>query len=200
MTRLHVEDINTPEWFDAVWRAEGVHGFDSVRLEEFLKGVGPSDHVLDVGAGWMGIAQYAVERGRLGIYSAIDFSREAKYKTLLSLGDKAGSLSYHIGDALDTRYMSGGFDRVCCGELIEHMERPEDLVAELFRVCVPRGRVIIGTLNDKCAAAQAFGDYPEHLWSFSPSDLLRLVETHSDECRYWLCPGGQYHFVEGVKR
>ncbi len=68
-----------------------------------------------------------------------------------------------------------------------------------FRVCRHGGRVIIGTLNEKCEAAIAHGPYPEHVWAFTPDDLIGMVAVHA-EARYWLCPGGQYHFVEGVKR
>lgn len=198
MTRLNPVNINTPEHFDRVWNLPHIHRYDVVRLEQFLQGVGAKDCVLDVGAGVYGVAQYAVAHGFAGEYTAIDFSPEAKRLTESIIGTNA--ILYDIGDALHMPYADESFDRVCCGELIEHMEDPAFLVAELFRVCRRGGQVIIGTLNDKCDAAKAHGEYPEHVWSFDSQDLLWLLDPFAYERRYWLTPGGEhYQFVEGVK-
>lgn len=195
MIRLRNENINTPDWFDHVWKLENVHRYDAVRLRQFLQDVKPAETVLDVGAGWWGIAQYATRYEYPGRYTALDFSEEARRRTL----EFTPELDYRIGDALRTPFPDGSFDRVCCGELIEHMESPAELVAELFRVCRVGGRVIVGTLIAECEAAKAHGDYPEHLWVFTPDDLVQVMMPHAESPRYWECPGGQYHFVEGVK-
>lgn len=201
MTRLQIEDINTPEHFDNVWRLEGLHGFDRVRMRQFIESpaVAPGERILDVGAGWMGIAQYALANRYPGNYTAIDFSEVARTRTFESLGPYT-SLDYDIGNVLQMPYPGGMFDRACSGELIEHMEVPADLVAEMARVCRVGGLIIIGTLNDKCEAAQVH-EYPEHLWSFTPEDLEEMLTKHCDAVRYWTTPGGaHYHFVLGVKR
>jgi SAM-dependent methyltransferase len=192
MKRLAEQNINTPEWFNHVWKLENVHRYDAVRMRAFLQGVKPEDRVLDVGAGWWGVAQYATANSYPGRYTALDFSEEACRRTL----EITPMLNYRIGDALAMPFAADTFHRVCCGELIEHMERPQDLVAELVRVCEPGGKVIIGTLNDKCDAAIAHGEYPEHLWSFTPDDLVGFLAPYGSTT-YWEV--GHYHFVACLK-
>jgi len=182
MIRLHEKDINTPEWFDHVWRVEKVHRYDAVRLREFLKDVQTGDRVLDVGAGWWGFAQYAVQHGYPGYYTAIDFSEEARRRTLEITPD----LDYRIGNALALPWADGAFDLVGSGELIEHVERPADLVAEMARVCRVGGHLMISTLDPQCDAAKTHGDYPEHLWEFEQGDLEALFSAHGPT-RIWKC-------------
>jgi ubiquinone/menaquinone biosynthesis C-methylase UbiE len=196
MTRIHEQNINTPEWFDEVWKLDHIHHYDTVRLRAFLEGTLSTDRILDVGAGWFGTAQYAVEHNYPGRFHALDFSPEAKMRSLRSLGDRAHLLSYHTGDALNMPFPDEAFDRVCSAELIEHMEVPSDLIAEMARVCRVGGRIIVGTVNDKSEAAKKL-EYPEHLFTFEPDELVSMLTVHCDRVRYYLV--GDYHFVEGVK-
>jgi 2-polyprenyl-3-methyl-5-hydroxy-6-metoxy-1,4-benzoquinol methylase len=192
--RLHEKDINTPEWFNYVWSVENVHHYDAVRLREFLRGMDETKRFLDVGAGWWSAAQYAVHHGYPGQYTAIDFSAEARRRTL----EITPSLDYRIGDALRLPFVDGAFDVVACGELIEHMEAPGDLVAELVRVCRRGGKVIISTLDANCDAAKAHGDYPEHLWQWdSLNELTPLFKSYGS-ARGWVV--GHYFMVEVIKR
>lgn len=180
MIRLHEKDINTPEWFDHVWRVEKVHRYDAVRLREFLQGVQIGDRVLDVGAGWWGFAQYAVHHFYPGDYTAFDFSEEAKRRTFTV----TPTLRYDIGNALNMPYADASFDLVGSGELIEHMEVPADFVKEMARVCRAGGHLMISTLDPQCDAAKAHGDYPEHLWEFEEGELQDLFSPYGPT-RVW---------------
>lgn len=194
MIKLRDEDINTPEWFDHIWSIEDMHSYDAVRLREFLQHMdSPRKHLLDVGAGWMGVAQYATQCEWVGQYTAIDYSVEARRRTL----EMTPTLDYRIGSALALPFEANTFDVVACGELIEHFADPRPLVAELARVCKIGGRVIISTLDATCDAAKAHGDYPEHLvmWE-KPEDLLPLF-TRYGAARAWIV--GHYFMVECVK-
>lgn len=196
MKKLRDEDINTPEWFDHIWSIEGIHNYDAVRLREFLWPMdSPEKILLDVGAGWMGVAQYATERQWIGRYMAIDYSVEARRKTI----EMTPSLADHyaIGNALNIPIQDNYFDVVACGELIEHFADPAPLVAELVRVCKPGGKVIVSTLDATCEAAKAHGDYPEHLVMWErPEDLLPLFTPHGAS-RVWIV--GHYYFAECIK-
>lgn len=188
MIRLHQDNLNTPEWFNHIWQLEGVHRYDAVRLREFLRYVEHGNRVLDVGAGLNGFAQYAVNYGYAGRYTAFDFSEEARRRTL----EITPTLDYRIGNALEMPFADGEFDIVGSGELIEHMEEPERLVAEMARVCRREGWLIISTLDDTCDAAIQHGDYPEHLWSFTPEELLAYFRPYGP-AEYKLV--GHYHMV-----
>jgi len=191
MKRLHEEDINKPEWFNHVWKLENVHRYDAVRLREFLQFTriyGKEGRILDVGAGWWGFAQYGVHHGYPGKFTAIDFSEEARRRTL----EIVPTLDYQIGDALNLPFPDERFDIVGSGELIEHMEHPEALVAEMARVCKRGGQLVISTLDDTCEAAQAHGDYPEHLWSFTPDELLAYFKPYGNPSYKTV---GHYHMI-----
>ncbi len=117
MTRLNPVNINNEKWFDYIWKLENTHRYDRVRMEQFLLDVSADEKILDVGAGCFGIAQFAVDRGIPGFYTAIDFSVEAKRITFEALGiDKARDLIYDIGNALELPYPDGKFHRVCSGD------------------------------------------------------------------------------------
>lgn len=194
MKKLRDEDINTPEWFDHIWSIEGIHSYDAVRLREFLWPMDSSKKkLLDVGAGWMGVAQYATEKMWVGKYTAIDYSVEARRRTL----EMTPTLKYVIGSALALPFGENAFDVVACGELIEHFADPAPLVAELVRVCKPGGRVIVSTLDATCEAAKAHGDYPEHLVMWERTeDLLPLFMPYG-AARVWVV--GHYYFAECIK-
>lgn len=194
MRKIRDEDINSAEWFDHIWTLEGIHNYDATRLREFIKEAHAGSKILDVGAGWMGFAQFAVEREYPGQYTAIDYSAVARQKTLDMLHNRAHRLDYKIGNALALPFPDGTFHIVGCGELIEHFHDPAPLVAELARVCKPGGRVIISTLDANCDAAKAHGDYAEHLiqWD-SPEEMLPLFEPYGPS-RAWVL--GHYYMVE----
>ncbi len=188
MKRLTDINLNEAHYFDKVWALEGIHRYDAVRLRALLEGMDKDKSLLDVGAGLNGAAQYATQHGYPGRYTALDFSEEARRRTM----EITPTLDYQIGDARAMPFSDGAFDVVSCGELIEHMESPANFVAELVRVCKPGGRVIISTLIAECDAAVAHGVYPEHLWSFTPGDLVGFFAPYGPT-KYWEV--GHYHFV-----
>jgi 2-polyprenyl-3-methyl-5-hydroxy-6-metoxy-1,4-benzoquinol methylase len=52
----------------------------------------------------------------------------------------AGNLSFATGSAYDLPFEQGSFDLVCCIEVLEHLERPRDALAEMRRVA---GRALL---------------------------------------------------------
>jgi ubiquinone/menaquinone biosynthesis C-methylase UbiE len=175
--RLALDNINTAQHFDAIWRMEGIHRFDPVRMAAFCKYVKPGDRILDVGAGRFGWAQYRLETAlpdAIPIEAhAIDFSPEAVH----TVTAECPELRYHLGDVLRMPFPSDHFDVVGAGELIEHMDVPADLAAEMARVTRIGGTIIIGTVDPDCQDSQGI-EYPEHLWQFTPEDLVDLLSKY----------------------
>lgn len=201
MKRLADENINTPEYHDGKWLHEGKHPYDAVRLREFLKHVHAGSEVLDVGAGLNGFAQYAIEHNYPGVYAAVDYSEEARRRTLAHLESRGIAygfkFAYFVMDAMDMRFYERRFDIVGCGEMIEHFDLPETLVAQLARFCKPGGRIIISTLNPECENARG-RVYPDHVWQFEPADLVAYLSPYGPTTYRAV---GDYHFVEcKVKR
>ncbi len=194
MIRLHRENLNTPEYFDHIWHLPGIHKYDATRLREFMRHSKLGDRVLDVGAGVFGFAQYVMEKMHLDRdLVAVDFSLEAGRLT----HQHTPALPYVQADTSALPFPNNCFDTVGCGELIEHMEDPRSLVKELFRVCRLGGWVVISTVDTLCDAARLHGDYPEHLWEFTPRELRELFLGQGNPVEYNLF--GHYHMIHARK-
>ena len=67
------------------------------------------------------------------------------------------------------------FDIVHCGQTLEHLDDPADLLKYLWSICADRGKVIVTVPFED----QIIDD--EHVWQFSENELLSLLRTHSDK-------------------
>ncbi len=178
MRRLHTKDLNTPEFHNHVWTLESIHRFDRVRQRELTRRAKDGMRVIDLGAGLFGPAQYLVQETNLDLeLVAVDFSDKARQIALNMLWQmvpqRAAHFNFVLSRAERTLFLSDSFDLVVAGELIEHYEDPSILVKEMARLCRPGGWLAISTVDTQCEDAIRHGDYPEHLWSFDPEDLLK---------------------------
>ena len=64
------------------------------------------------------------------------------------------------------------FDLVHCAEMIEHVDYPEQAIAEMYRVLKPGGTIIITTPNQNAA------EYEEHLWKWDANGVRLMLGTH----------------------
>jgi 2-polyprenyl-3-methyl-5-hydroxy-6-metoxy-1,4-benzoquinol methylase len=86
---------------------------------------------------------------------------------------------YAMNDLLRGRV----FDTVLCGELIEHVERPFDLLRMLRVHVAPRGRLVLSTPN-LLGVPIVVAEYlnlpiwytEEHVYAFSPRWVWRILE------------------------
>ena len=107
-------------------------------------GIGPGARVLDVacGAGLVSFplaeAGYAVE----GVDLSVGSIEAAQARVPPGLG-----LSFRVGDAYALDAAEGSFDAVLLLDMLEHVERPADVLAEAARVVRPGGAVVFHTFN-----------------------------------------------------
>lgn len=84
-------------------------------------------------------------------------------------------------DITNMKFRDNVFDVVVCTEVIEHIENPEKAIEEMKRVLKPDGILIISFPNESLTTLLRFllrrkpVKNPEHLNSFSPADIKRLV-------------------------
>jgi 2-polyprenyl-3-methyl-5-hydroxy-6-metoxy-1,4-benzoquinol methylase len=163
-------------------------------MRKLLEKVKSGDRVVDLGAGCFGPAQYLVEKVPLANCQvfAVDYSHTAKGIVQERL-KTIHWFSYLLGEAIDTPLRSKWFDVVIAGELIEHIENPADLTAEMARLTKPGGWMVISTVDTHCGNAIKHGPYPEHIWEFEPVDLIDLFAPHGDP-HYEVF--GDYHVIE----
>ena len=70
-------------------------------------------------------------------------------------------------------FADGSFDVVTCFEVIEHLERPQELLAECRRVAGEDGVVVISTPNRLMTVEQsAF-----HVREYAPNELDELLDA-----------------------
>jgi ubiquinone/menaquinone biosynthesis C-methylase UbiE len=193
MIRLHKENINSAEYFDSIWNLKDVHKYDIVRLNALLKNVKRGDSICELGSGLFSFAQYALAVVALNVQcTVVDFSPVAIAKCKVY----APKINAIVGNVLTTPFEDNSFDMVGASEVIEHMERPEDLVKEMARICKSKGFLEISTVDPDCEDAKKL-EYPEHLWRFTVQELKDYFIPYGDTS-YNLV--GDYHMITCEKK
>lgn len=188
MKRLRSENINTPEHFNEVWNHPELYHYDITRMNALISTVKDGDWVCDFGAGLFGACQYIAEKTKLSCsLFAIDMSIQAKEIVLKHVPQ----IDFIVGDCTQEIFPDNWFDVVISGETIEHIEDPAQLVREMVRVCKPGGSIVLSTVNNHCENAKKL-EYPEHIWEFTPGDLLGFFEPFG-KAEYKVV--GDYHFI-----
>ena len=99
--------------------------------------------VLDVGCGAGLLANDLAARGH--VVTGIDTTPENL--AIARAYDATASVHYELGDARALPYPTAQFDVVCAMDLLEHVEEPARLVAEVARVLRPGGLFFFHTFN-----------------------------------------------------
>ncbi|HSD91174.1 MAG TPA: bifunctional 2-polyprenyl-6-hydroxyphenol methylase/3-demethylubiquinol 3-O-methyltransferase UbiG [Kofleriaceae bacterium] len=109
--------------------------------DEIVRTLGPAPmRVLDLGCGAGFLSNYLAARGH--DVTGIDTTAEN-----LTVARAHGTATYELGDACALPYPDASFDVVCAMDLIEHVDHPDELVAEAARVLRPGGRFFFHTFN-----------------------------------------------------
>lgn len=108
-----------------------------------------SDRVLDIACGPGYVAAFASEKSEAVI--GIDFSSTMIQKAKI-LHPK---INFQVMDAEELQFSDGIFDFVLMNFGILHLEKPEQAIAEAFRVLKPGGKFLF-TIWDKPARSKAF--------------------------------------------
>lgn len=110
---------------------------NAMRLRHCLADLnGVSGHVLEVGCGGGGMVR-AIQSLRPDLrVSGCDISSSAATAAAKSI---TAELTYSTADGLRLPFKGNSFDAVVMFDVIEHVEHPRDLVAEISRVLRPKG-------------------------------------------------------------
>lgn len=178
MKRLQENNINTPEFFDKAYfgrERESQNDFniyDDKRFEamaKYFKG----GKLLDLGAGDSSICHKLQDKFRTSEFHALDFASEV----IRYLGEKYPKINYVYGEVLNTPYEDKYFDYIVAGELIEHMETPQNLVQEAMRILKPKGVLALSTPYKEEITIEKFIS-PEHIWSFDTEDIEDMLSPY----------------------
>jgi SAM-dependent methyltransferase len=102
-------------------------------------------------------------------------------------GKSKKGLDIFPGALRDANFASGAFDYVRMNHSFEHMEHPNQILDEIYRILADNGKLMIGVPNRDGWSARTFGRYwyhlalPVHTFSYSVQTLSQLLAKHNFE-------------------
>ncbi|MXW21640.1 MAG: bifunctional 2-polyprenyl-6-hydroxyphenol methylase/3-demethylubiquinol 3-O-methyltransferase UbiG [Gammaproteobacteria bacterium] len=139
------------QWWDPNGPNRPLHAMNPVRVGYIVERAGglAGRNCLDVGCGGGLLSESLASEGA---ESVLGLDASAEMLEVARLHAEAGgldNLEYRLGAAEE---LEGEFDVVCCLEVLEHVPRPGELLAECARLTRPGGHVFVSTLNRTLAA------------------------------------------------
>lgn len=166
MKRQHQLDVNTPENYDKIYFGERTVQLMAPKyLTQLLPMLVKGGKVLDLGCGLGRFFPYLKGSEITGL----DFTQKVLDQAKADNADLNPTITLQdiAKNGLDC-YQDESFDFIFCGEVIEHMENPQALIDEMYRVVKKGGLVITTTPYQDRIVCE------EHLWEFDYYDLEKL--------------------------
>lgn len=145
-----------------------------------LVGVKPDDIALDIccgtGAIALGLAPYVASM------TGIDLTPAMLAQARVTQAERGiGPIDWVEGDARTLPFADAGFSLVLCGAAFHHLEAPEQVLAEMARVCRPGGRVVVRDVTPDARTNAAYDRIerlrdPSHHHALTPEELRGLGE------------------------
>ncbi len=139
--------------------------------------VGPDDVVADIGCGDGGHARFCASRGARVILADIDPAALAEATKRVATEAACPEFESHLTDCNPLPIASASVSRVICTEVIEHVEDPARLMAELARIGQPGALYLIACPApgseeiQKLLAPASYFQKPNHLRIIQPDEL-----------------------------
>lgn len=157
MKNFKIKNINTPSYWNKNQTA-----FDfGLRQQKYSELAGEGFSIVELGCGLSPFLFKANFKRKMGI----DFSPVTVYEASMMYP----GVDYIISDCRRTMFPNKSFDVSVAGEVIEHLEKPEELIKEMVRIT--KKKIIIST------PVLEFED-PEHLWEFNEKDLIKMLSPY----------------------
>jgi len=144
--------------------------------------VGKADVLVDVGCGEGGATMFAARQGARVIFSDLDADKVAALEARLRESGVAAATGL-VGDSNPLAIGDGVASRVVCMEVLEHVDEPDVVLAELVRVGKAGALYLLtvpdpaGELLQKRFASPNYFNKPNHIHIFQRERFASLVRT-----------------------
>lgn len=173
MIRFVRRNINTPKLsediFEHKWKSD-VHTVDDNRFDALARDFKGGEY-LDVGC---------FNSPKLGELAEIEGNTvhglDHAPKVISAMKKKFPKVLYTVGDCYEMPYKDESMDYIVAGELIEHLDAPQEFIAEAMRVLKVGGTMAISTPYMEEQGHPAVSN--EHLWSFDNKDMSDLFSKY----------------------
>lgn len=169
MRRQTELNINTAPYYDKFFKDKVVTRDRVLRQEKFMEHVGEGK-TIELACGLSYFCQMAKKKYPNSEVWGLDFSTTAKERMSKEESVPEESVNYVVGNALDTPFKDNYFDYVVSGEFLEHLEKPMQLIDEMYRLCKPGGLMILSTPHLETPD-------PEHLWEYDVQDVVDMFSS-----------------------
>lgn len=157
---------------------------NSTLVDLYFKRLNTSGRVLDLGCGSGSFGAVNGDIDLVGVDIDLGALETAKTREDVVLWDlESGTLPFH----------DNAFDGVIAKDVLEHLSNPTDLLEEMNRVLVGRGRAVISVPMAKPKVV--WGDYT-HVRGFTEDALRTMVRDHGFEVIHVTPMGG----IPGIGR
>ncbi len=141
-------DTYGEQWYSAwdnpvaILRAENKAKFPWI-LNHLRELCSPHAAILDVGCGGGFLSNELARQG----YSVTGIDKSPESIRTAGLHDSTGKVQYLIADAYELPFPNESFDVITAMDFLEHVDRPQDVIAEFSRVLKPKGYFFFHTFN-----------------------------------------------------
>lgn len=181
-----ITEDNSPEAYDRLWgsaealetfRAESGHARDKMTTEivDHLEvGLPVAPSVIDIGCGAGDLLAEVKKRRPEATLAGLDYSGKAVEGAKLAFPE--GEFRQFVIER-KLPYENARYDLVMCCDVLEHLEHPREVAAELVRICRPGGLVVIVVPDGE--VDQFFG----HYWFWNEQSLAAMLSLWNAEVK-----------------
>lgn len=179
MKRLNSNNMNTPEMSDGIFKDRwhsGVHTVDWDRFAEMAKNF-KGGRYLDLGCFNSPMPGHLAEEFPDAEIFAMDHAPE----TIAKMRELYPKVKYLTADFLTFPWLPEdmeSFDYIVAGEVLEHLENPQEFVDGVFKLLKPGGTFAFTTPFEEEISQPKVSN--EHLWAWTLDDLKTLLKDFED--------------------
>lgn len=169
MTRILQNNINTENYWNDVYKKEiskNIHRTEKERFEKVGHLIVDNSSVVDIGCGTGELIKYLFHLKKGCIFSGIDFSEVA----INNARNERPNCRFIADDIINISKYYSDIDYVISFETLEHLNEPQLVINEVYKILRKGGYFIISTPYDNLIAGE------EHINSFVFRDMVEFFE------------------------